>query len=111
MDGNFPADDIEKFFMYSFIETIAKVSGQGAASSYSCGYGETCGVGVPLMLYGKGLKITPEMIPDVGKQSEVMAKAADADRLLGKRLTAGHDRKLVTQNMQRKMMDMLKSSV
>jgi len=110
MDGNFPADDIEKFFMYSFIETVAKVSGQGAASCYSCGYGETCGVGVPLMLYGKGFRITPEIIPDVGNQPEVMAKAADAGRLLGKRLTAGHDRKLVTQNMQRKMMEMLQSS-
>jgi len=40
-----------------------------------------------------------------------MARAADAGRCLGKRLTAGHDRKLVAQNMQRKMMDVLESSV
>jgi multimeric flavodoxin WrbA len=111
MNGKFPADDIEKFFMYNFIETVAKVSGQGAASCYSCGYGETCGVGVPVMLYGKDVRITPEIIPDVSNQSEVMAKAVDAGRLLGKRLTAGHDRKQVTQKMQQKMMEMLTSSV
>lgn len=111
MDGRFPANDIEKFFLYSFIETVAKVNGQGAASCYSCGYGETCGVGVPQMLYGKGIRITPEIIPDVSRQPEVMAKAANAGKLIGKRLTDGHDRKTVTQNMQQKMMAMLKSSV
>jgi multimeric flavodoxin WrbA len=111
MDGKFPADDIEKFFMYSFIDTVAKVNGQGAASCYSCGYGETCGVGVPVMLYGKEVKITPEIIPDVSNQSAVMITAADAGRLLGKKLTAGHDRKLVAQQMQSKMMAMLTSSV
>lgn len=111
MDGSFPANEIEKFFMYSFIETVAKVSGQGAASCYSCGYGETCNVGVPIMLYGQGVKITPEMTPDVTKQPDLMAKAAEAGKLLGKRLTEGHDRKLVTQKMQQKMMEMMKGSV
>jgi multimeric flavodoxin WrbA len=110
MDGRFPSNDIEKFCMYNFIETVAKVNGQGAASCYSCGYGETCGVGVPQMLYGKDVKITPEIIPDVSIQPEVMSKAADAGRLLGKRLTNGHDRKVVTQNMQRQMMEMMKHS-
>ncbi len=111
MEGGFPADDIEKFFLYSFIETVAKVSGQGAASCYSCGYGETCEVGVPVMLYGKDVKITPEMIPDVSQQPDVMANAAEAGKILGKRLTDGHNRGEVTRNMQQKMMDMLKSSV
>jgi len=110
MAGQFPADDIERFFMYSFIETIAKVTGQGAASCYSCGYGETCGVGAPQMLYGKDVKITPEMIPDVSRQADVMEKAAEAGRLLGKRLTSGHDRQVITQNMQQKMMEMMGSS-
>jgi hypothetical protein len=62
------------------------------------------------MLYGNSFKITPESTPDATKQPEVMAKAADAGRLLGQRLTSGHNRKLVTQNMQQKMMAMLKSS-
>lgn len=111
VDGRVPADAIEKFFLYSYIETIAKVSGQGAASCYSCGYGETCGVGVPQMVYGKDVKITPEIIPDVSKQSEVVAEAADAGRLLGKRLKGAHDRKAVTRDMQQKMLSMHKSSV
>lgn len=110
MDGKFPSDDIERFLMYSFIETVEKVSGKGAAACYSCGYGETCGVGIPVMLYGKGVKITPESIPDVSKEQEIMEKAGDAGRLLAKRLTAGHDRKIVTQDMQQSLMDILKSS-
>ena len=110
MDGNIPAEAIQTFFMYNFIEPVAKVGGQGAASCFSCGYGETCGVGVPRMLFGADVKITPEMIPDVTKQPEVMAAAADAGKLLGKRLTDGHDRKIVTQSMQRKMMEMMQAS-
>lgn len=108
--GNIPAEAIQTFFMYNFVEPVAMVGGQGAASCFSCGYGETCGVGVPRLLFGPDVKITPEMIPDVTKQPQVMAKAADAGKLLGKRLTDGHDRKTVTQNMQRKMMEMMQES-
>jgi len=108
-NGEFSANSIEKFFMYNFIETVAKVSGQGAASCYSCGYGETCKVGVPYMLYGEGLKISEAIIPDVGKQPEVMAAAAHAGKMLGQRLHEGHDRMQVTQKMQGKMMAMMKT--
>ncbi len=110
MHGHIPAEAVEGFFMYNFIEPVARVSGQGAASCFSCGYGETCNVGVPKMLFGPDVKITPEMIPDVKKQPEVMAAAADAGKLLGRRLTDGHDRKAVTLEMQRKMMEMMKAS-
>lgn len=109
-DGVPPTTDIERFFLYSFIETVAKVSGQGAASCYSCGFGETCKVGVPTMLYGEGFKITPEMIPDVTKQPEVMENAAEAGRQLGARLRDGHDRKAVTQRMMEMLMSMFKES-
>lgn len=109
--GGFPADDLEKFLLYNFIETVAKVQGQGAASCYSCGFGETCQVGIPSMLHGAGVKITEEMIPDVTKQPDVMASAADAGKLLAWRLKSGHDRTAVTQNMQKKMMSMFESSV
>jgi multimeric flavodoxin WrbA len=108
--GNFPANDLEKFFLYNFIETVAKVSAQGAASCYSCGYGETCKVGIPYFLYGEGVKITPENTPDVSRQSEVMKAAADAGRLLGQRLRRGHDRLDVTQKMQHRMMELFKGS-
>lgn len=110
MDGQVPAGDIEKFFMYNFVETVARVSGQGAASCFSCGYGETCSVGVPRMTYGEGVRITPEMIPDVSRQPEAVAAAEQAGKLLGQRLAQGHDRRKVTAAMQQKMMEMLGSS-
>ena len=109
--GHFPADEIEKFFLYNFIETVAKVGGQGAASCFSCGYGETCKVGIPYALHGEGVKITPEMTPDVTRQPDVMAAAASAGELLGRRLREGHDRAVVTQKMQKIMMDKFQGSV
>ena len=108
--GRFPADELEKFFLYNFIETVAKVTGQGAASCYTCGHGETCQVGIPLMVHGEGVKITPDMIPDVANQPKVMATAVEAGKVLGQRLSDGHDRMAVTQNMQKKMMTMFASS-
>lgn len=108
--GRFPADDLEKFLLYNFVETVAKVTGQGAASCYTCGYGETCQVGIPLMVHGEGVKITPELIPDVAKQPKVMAAAEEAGKLLGQRLQMGHDREAVTANMQKKMMALFASS-
>ena len=108
--GAFPADDIEKFFLYSFIETVGKVTGQGAASCFSCGFGETCKVGVPTLLYGEGVKITEDMIPRVTKQPEVMEAAAAAGKQLGERLRNGHDRKAVTQKMQQTLMHMFSES-
>ena len=110
-EGTAPAEQLEKFFMYNFIETIAKVSGQGAASCYSCGFGETCQVGIPNMIHGPGVKITDNIIPDVKKQADVMAAAADAGKLLGKRLADGHDRTAVAQAVQEKMMAMFGQTV
>ena len=108
--GKYPADELEKFFLYNFIDTVAKVTGQGAASCYSCGYGETCKVGIPMLLHGPGVKITEDMIPDVAKQPEAMQAAAAAGTLLGKRLREGHDRIRVTQNMQQKLMSRFQHS-
>ena len=81
--GHFPADEIQKFLLYNFIETVAKVSGQGAASCFSCGYGETCKVGIPIALHGEGVKITPETIPDVTRQEAVMQAAVAAGKHVG----------------------------
>ncbi|MGB5618095.1 MAG: flavodoxin family protein [Desulfobacterales bacterium] len=108
--GRFPSDEIEKFLLYNFVETVAKVTGQGAASCYSCGHGETCQVGIPNLLHGEGVKITDDIIPDVAKQPKVMDAAVKAGQLLGERLRNGHDRGMVTQRMQEKMMSMFESS-
>ena len=104
--GQAPADAIEKFLLYNFVETVAKVSGQGAASCYSCGYGETCQVGIPVMLHGPEVKILEDMIPNVSKQPELMKAAATAGQLLGQRLREGNDRQKTTQAMQAKLMAM-----
>ncbi|MEJ2155444.1 MAG: flavodoxin family protein [Desulfobacteraceae bacterium] len=110
-NGQPPADAIETFFLYNFVETVAKVAGQGAASCFSCGHGETCKVGVPTLLYGEGVKITEEMIPNVNKQPDVMAAAKIAGETLGQRLRSGHNRMIVTQQMQAKLMNMFGESV
>ena len=109
--GTFPADEIEKFMLYNFIETVDKVAGQGAASCWSCGHGDTCKVGIPLMLHGADVKITDDIIPDVAKQSDVMAAATEAGKRLGNRLSNGHDRTNVTQAMQARLMAMFGESV
>ena len=111
-DGEAPAAEIEKFLLYNFVETVAKVSGQGAASCYSCGYGETCKVGIPMMLHGSpGFKITPETTPSVKKQPALLAAAAAAGQQLGNRLRNGHDREQTTIAMQKKLMDMFAAGV
>jgi multimeric flavodoxin WrbA len=108
--GTCVADEIEKFNLYNFIETVAKVSGQGAASCFSCGYGESCKVGVPYFMYGEGVKITEGLIPRVTKQPEVLQAAKRAGVELGRRLRDGHDRQAVTQRMQAIMMAKFKES-
>nr|WP_244085759.1 flavodoxin family protein [Desulforhabdus sp. TSK] len=109
--GQFPADEIEKFFLYNFIETVSKVIGRGAASCYSCGYGETCRVGIPYLLHGEQVKITPETTPDVIKLSDVMKAAVNAGELLGQRLKGSHDRMEVTLKMQKVMMNGFRGTV
>jgi multimeric flavodoxin WrbA len=108
--GESPANDLEKFFLYNFVETVAKVTAQGTASCFSCGYGSTCKVGIPTMLYGPGVKITEDIIPRVTKNPETMRKAMEAGNLLGARLREGHNRLEVTQNMQQKLMSMFAHS-
>jgi multimeric flavodoxin WrbA len=104
------AGEIEKFFLYNFVETVGKVSGQGAASCFSCGYGETCGVGVPRLMFGEGLKITEEMIPRVHKSPVTMRAAQAAGEELGRRLREGHDRKAVAGRMQAVLMSRFRES-
>ncbi len=100
--GTFPVNELEKFFLYNFIETVAKVTGQGAAACYSCGYGEDCKVGAHHALHGPGVKITPEITPDVSKQPDALRAAAEAGKSLGGRLK-DHDRQAATERMQKRM--------
>ncbi len=103
-------NDLEKFCFYNFIEPVAKVEGIGAAACFSCGYGETCKVGVPYFLYGDGVKITEEIIPDIEKQPEVIDAAKNAGKLIRDRLTNGYNREEVIQRMQKKLIEAFKST-
>ncbi len=108
--GKYPADEIERFFNYNFIETVAKVEGQGAASCYYCGYGDSCKVGIPYFLYGENADVSEENVPDVTRQQDVVKSAAEAGRELGRLVREGYDRSEVTGRMQQRMMEMLKGS-
>jgi hypothetical protein len=44
------------------------------------------------------------------RKPEAIQAAVDAGKLLGKRLTEGHDRMQVTQKMQQQFMEMLENS-
>ena len=102
--GQAPADVIAQFLMYNFIETVDKVTGQGAASCYDCGYAESCQVGIPAMIHGHGTPVTDDMVPDVCKQAKVMDQAKQAGQLLAARLSEGHDRARVAAWVRDRMM-------
>jgi multimeric flavodoxin WrbA len=93
------AEQIETFMAYNLIETVAKVSGQGAACCFICGYGETCEVGAVRMMMGPDAKITDEIIPSIDKQPAVLSAARDAGKVLGDRLRGGNDRDATAQKI------------
>ncbi len=80
--------NIRNFFQYNQIECVGAVSAQGAASCFTCGYGETCRVGAIHMFFGPGTKITPEMTPCLAKQPGALAQAQALGRTLSERLRA-----------------------
>jgi len=109
-EGVAAADQIERYMAYNFIETVAKVTTRGAASCYRCGYGETCKVGVPYMLFGEGVKITEDEIPDLSRQPHTRQAAEQAGKLLAERLKT-HNKQAVAEKMQKEMAEHFKQSV
>ncbi len=80
-------EDLRTFFQYNQIDCVASVTAQGAASCFTCGYGETCKVGAVWNFFGPGTKITDEIIPSLEKQPEAIEAARAAGAELGRRLT------------------------
>ena len=105
LDGGPPARDIEGFFLFNLIEPVASITATGAAPCYFCGFGETCGIGVPRMRHGDEVKIEPEIIPKVNEQPETMHAAAQAGRRLGHLLRDGWDRREAALRSQERLMD------
>lgn len=85
-NGDPVVNNIKNFFQYNQIECIGDVSVQGAASCFTCGYGETCKVGAVHMFFGSDTKITPEIIPDLSKQADKIKHAQELGRTLTQRL-------------------------
>jgi len=92
-------NQIETFMAYNLIDTVARVSGQGAACCFICGYGETCEVGAVRMMMGPDARITEDIIPSIDKQPAVLSAARDAGKILGERLRGGHDRASTAQKI------------
>ena len=87
-DGEAVVENIRTFFQYNQVECVDSVSAQGVASCFTCGYGETCGVGAIQMFFGPGTKITDEITPSLDKQPEALAAARAAGKTLSDRLKA-----------------------
>ncbi|MCF6174784.1 MAG: flavodoxin family protein [Victivallaceae bacterium] len=85
-NGDPVVNNIKTFLQYNQIECIGEVSAQGAASCFTCGYGETCKVGAVHMFFGPDTKITPEIIPDLSKQPEIIEQASELGHKLTERL-------------------------
>ncbi|MCF8029316.1 MAG: flavodoxin family protein [Desulfohalobiaceae bacterium] len=105
LDGGPPARDIEGFFLFNLIEPVASLTATGAAPCYFCGFGETCGIGIPRMRHGDDVKIGAEIIPKVSEQPETMRAAAQAGKRLGQCLRDGWNRKEAALRAQDRLMD------
>lgn len=78
-----PAAMIEKMLPYYQIHHVGSVAAQGAASCFTCGYGETCSTGAVRMLCGEGVKITADIIPALSKQPDKVVEARNLGKELG----------------------------
>ncbi|MGR3175226.1 MAG: flavodoxin family protein [Candidatus Scalindua sp.] len=79
-------EDIKGFFDYNEIECVGTVEAQGAVPCFSCGYGEVCSVSGVKAFFGQDAKISPEIIPCLDKQPEVINKAKSLGKALRERL-------------------------
>lgn len=75
-------ESLMKFAKFNELEVIGKVACKGTLSCLICGNGEICPVSGAKMMYGKDVKITPEIVPKWKDRTDVRDKA----RQLGKKL-------------------------
>lgn len=60
---------------YHMLPEIEIITAQGTLPCMVCGVGETCEISGFIAMYGAGAKITPEVLPSLSKQPEVIEKA------------------------------------
>lgn len=73
---------LTKFAKFNELEIVGTVTCKGTLSCLICGNGEICPVSGAKMMYGKDVKITPEMAPHWKDRVDVQAEA----QRLGKKL-------------------------
>lgn len=67
---------LQAFFqVYHGIQDVEVVTAQGTMPCMVCGVGETCQISGFIRQYGEGAKITPDVLPSLSKQPEVINKA------------------------------------
>jgi len=75
---------LTKLVKFNELEIVGNVTCKGTLSCLICGNGEICPVSGAKMMYGKNVKITPEIIPQWKDRTDVQAEA----RQLGKKLAS-----------------------
>jgi multimeric flavodoxin WrbA len=70
---------------YHGIELVDSILAAGVTPCYICGCGETCVLSAARARHGADLVITPDIIPCLERQTEVIARAAE----IGQRIKAG----------------------
>ena len=76
---------LTKFAEFNELEVVGTVTCKGTLSCLICGNGEVCPVSGAKMIYGKNVKITPDMILHWKDRTDVQNEA----QLLGKKLAHG----------------------
>lgn len=79
-------EDVKGFFEYNGIEFVGAVNAQGAVPCFSCGYGEICKVSGVKHFFGQDARITPDIIPRLEKQPDVIQKAKKLGKTMRERL-------------------------
>lgn len=85
-NGDSVVANLENFFRCNQIECVGSVSVQGPACCFTCGYGETCRVGVIHMFFGPGMKVKPEITSCLEKQPDKLEQAKKLGLTLSQRL-------------------------
>ncbi len=88
-NGDSAAEQIKALLEYNRMEHFGAVSIQGALPCFSCGFGDTCEVSAIPHVFGQDTEVTPDIIPSLEKQPEVLAQARDLGRRLGERVQNG----------------------
>ncbi|KZL91897.1 flavodoxin family protein [Clostridium magnum] len=68
--------NLKTFFeIYHGVTDIEVIVSRGSIPCLVCGEGESCPISFAIEMYGEGLKITPDIMPSLEKQNDVIEKS------------------------------------